>query len=256
MISRHVIGTWANLFLLLFLVEASAWRLFNLGNYAKLVSHVTVGASRFVSASAVVALSSVEVSASVAFLCQKDGRRAAAALVVAQLAKYGLLREISGPLVVAILLACLRLTENLERSTQTMSSSFWVKIDEFFRKTASKYSVAPFLIVGVAFEIVGVLLRFGERGYAATLAHDRASFSLSVCSMCLHLATFDERPSKHVELANEWFARNTEDISPRFEVLCQRSRERAGALRGKLARLWPRPRAEKTLELRAGNKRL
>lgn len=252
MISRHVIGKWANFFLLLFLVEASAWRLFNLYDYAKLVSHVTVRTSPFVSASAVVALSFVEVGASAAFLCQKDGRYAAAALVVAQLAKYGLLREISGPLVVAILLACLRLTENLERSTHTVSSSLWVNIDEFFRKTASKYSVAPFLIVGVALEIVGVLLRFGERGYAGTLAHDRTSFSLSVCSMCLHLATFDERPTKHVELANEWYSRKNEDLSPRVEVLFQRARARAGALRGKLAGFWPTA----PTELRAGNKRL
>ncbi|MBE34491.1 MAG: hypothetical protein CMI16_02855 [Opitutaceae bacterium] len=239
MLSRRIVGLCANVFLLLFLLEASTWRLRNLSEYTSLVSRVTVGTSSELSMASIVGISLAEVGSSAMFLSQKDGRYAAVALVLTQLAKYGLLREVSGAIVIAILLACLRLTEQLDRrSNQTVSSSLWVKLDELLRKEASAYCIGPFLILGVVIEIMGMLLRAGEQGYAGALAHDRTSFSLSVCTMSLYTASFDEKPGKHLEIARETIMKGLEDITPRLEALYQRVMTRLCVFQDRVVGFW------------------
>lgn len=252
MFSRHAVALWSHASLLVFLVEAGIWKLQNLTDYTRYVVIVTVGAGAGLSRAALVLLPMVQVGATMAFFKLRDGRPAAAVLVASQLAEYVLLREVNAYVTVAILLSCLRVTEQLDRINQSVSASPWVRIDQKLREKATAYCIAPFLLVGVALEALGVLLRLGDDGYRAALAHDRTAASLGICTLCLYLASFDEKPDKHADIAWEALARFCEDRGPRVRACVSRTRARIvlawTAVTRRLVNLWPRRGRKRTLD--------
>ena len=246
MLSRHAVALWSNLALLSFFCETTVWRLRNLDDYVRFVALITLGLPHVICGILIVLISIVEIASTLAFIRTKDGRPAAALLVASQMGEYALFREVNGCIVTAVLLSTLKLSEKLERSNQSVSSSALVTCEQVLRSKATHWHVAPLLLVAVMFECLGIMLRLGDDGYKAALAHDRTSFSLGTIALALSSASFDEEPNRHMQIVVD----RLEDARPsagafvskvrgsilvgriKARSIVSRAKDRARALRG------------------------
>jgi hypothetical protein len=226
--AKQSIRIGANFSLLCVFAEATAWRVRHWVDHVKLVAHVTVGCSPNLAALLIISTCVAEQACALASLRLRDGRLAALLLLPQQLAAYALFQTRSLPVVLALLLACLQTTESLGRKKQELNGDGTLtRIEKHGRSMATRANVAAPMVVLVVMEVIGAVWRVGSDGYEASINHDRSVFSLSLMTLALRLASFDEDPCSYLRIARDrvggWVDRAAPVVAPVY------ARARAGA---------------------------